>query len=189
MIQRPTLMRRLSAEESMETTKIIRITENDCNYMQQAVEAAENGIGNTYPKPAVGCIIVAHEEKGDKIIGRGFHPKAGYPHAEVFALLEACGHVSDGLESALEIVMNIKNSNIRKMNASKTSIVKSCRILRDCVRCIHLKMEQCARIVSSFVKRISPRPEDEIAELDYDISMNGAKFSALRKLARRMKGA
>ena len=101
--------------------------------------------------------------------------------------MEACGHVSDGLESALEIVMNIKNSNIRKMNASKTSIVKSCRILRDCVRCIHLKMEQCARIVSSFVKRISPRTDDEIAELDYDISMNGAKRSALRKLAGRMK--
>ena len=39
----------------------------------------------TEPNPAVGCVIV----KDGAVIGEGFHPKAGEPHAEVFALRAA----------------------------------------------------------------------------------------------------
>nr|MBP8046668.1 bifunctional diaminohydroxyphosphoribosylaminopyrimidine deaminase/5-amino-6-(5-phosphoribosylamino)uracil reductase RibD [Psychrobacter sp.] len=39
----------------------------------------------TRPNPAVGCVIV----QADKVVGQGFHPKAGQPHAEVFALKDA----------------------------------------------------------------------------------------------------
>ena len=43
---------------------------------------AKNGLGSTYPNPLVGSVIV-HE---DKIIGEGWHRKAGEPHAEVNAI-------------------------------------------------------------------------------------------------------
>ena len=70
-------------------------------YMRQAVECAKHGLGHTFPNPAVGCVIV-HGNKG--VIGQGFHPRAGYPHAEVFALLEAAGHVPDGVAAALSVI-------------------------------------------------------------------------------------
>ncbi|CAM4028563.1 bifunctional diaminohydroxyphosphoribosylaminopyrimidine deaminase/5-amino-6-(5-phosphoribosylamino)uracil reductase RibD [Psychrobacter arenosus] len=57
----------------------------DAYYMALAIESAGQGLFTTRPNPAVGCVIV----KDGEIIGRGFHPKAGQPHAEVFALREA----------------------------------------------------------------------------------------------------
>lgn len=50
--------------------------------MQRCLNLAENGLGKTYPNPLVGSVIV-HE---NKIIGEGWHYKAGYPHAEINAI-------------------------------------------------------------------------------------------------------
>ena len=82
--------------------------------MNLALEAAQKGVGNTYPNPAVGCVLVNNQRStdtndddcDDEIIGIGFHPKAGYPHAEIFALFEACGYVSSGVEAAKTVVEN-----------------------------------------------------------------------------------
>lgn len=60
----------------------------DQYWMQQAIELAKRGLYSTKPNPNVGCVIV----KDDQLIGQGFHPKAGQPHAEVFALREAGEH-------------------------------------------------------------------------------------------------
>jgi len=54
----------------------------DFYYMRRALELAEKGKGRTSPNPMVGCVIV----KNDKIIGEGYHQKAGTPHAEIVAL-------------------------------------------------------------------------------------------------------
>lgn len=54
-------------------------------YMQQAIMLAQQGIYSTRPNPAVGCVIV----NNNQVVGQGFHPKAGEPHAEVFALRQA----------------------------------------------------------------------------------------------------
>jgi len=51
-------------------------------YMQRCLELAKNGLGNTYPNPMVGSVIVFE----NKIIGEGWHQKAGEPHAEVNAI-------------------------------------------------------------------------------------------------------
>lgn len=57
----------------------------DQYWMQQAIELAKRGLYSTKPNPNVGCVIV----KDDQLIGEGFHPRAGQPHAEVFALRQA----------------------------------------------------------------------------------------------------
>ncbi len=54
-------------------------------YIALALELAEKGRGRTSPNPMVGAVVV----KDGRIIGRGFHAKAGGPHAEVVALQEA----------------------------------------------------------------------------------------------------
>jgi diaminohydroxyphosphoribosylaminopyrimidine deaminase/5-amino-6-(5-phosphoribosylamino)uracil reductase len=51
-------------------------------YIQRCIELAKNGLGTTYPNPLVGSIIVYD----NKIIGEGWHYKAGQPHAEVLAI-------------------------------------------------------------------------------------------------------
>ena len=50
--------------------------------MQRCLELAANGLGTTYPNPLVGSVIVVD----DKIIGEGWHRKAGEAHAEVNAI-------------------------------------------------------------------------------------------------------
>lgn len=57
----------------------------DCRMMQRCIELAQLAIGQTAPNPLVGAIIVRNGE----VVGEGFHPKAGHPHAEVFALISA----------------------------------------------------------------------------------------------------
>ncbi|NPA31500.1 MAG: bifunctional diaminohydroxyphosphoribosylaminopyrimidine deaminase/5-amino-6-(5-phosphoribosylamino)uracil reductase RibD, partial [Chloroflexi bacterium] len=53
--------------------------------MRLALDLARRGLGRTHPNPAVGAVIV----RDGRVVGRGFHPKAGEPHAEIFALREA----------------------------------------------------------------------------------------------------
>ncbi|MBI2657785.1 bifunctional diaminohydroxyphosphoribosylaminopyrimidine deaminase/5-amino-6-(5-phosphoribosylamino)uracil reductase RibD [Candidatus Woesearchaeota archaeon] len=53
--------------------------------MDLTIKLAEKGRGLTSPNPMVGCIIV----KRGRIVGKGFHKKAGTEHAEVLALNDA----------------------------------------------------------------------------------------------------
>ncbi len=51
-------------------------------YMHLALELASNGEGWVAPNPLVGAVIV----KNNRIIGRGYHPYFGGPHAEINAI-------------------------------------------------------------------------------------------------------
>ena len=51
-------------------------------FMQRALDLAQRAKGRTSPNPLVGAVIV----KDGKVIGEGYHRKAGTPHAEVHAL-------------------------------------------------------------------------------------------------------
>jgi len=53
--------------------------------MQRAISLAKRGHFTTSPNPRVGCVIV----QGGKVVGEGFHQKAGQGHAEVYALKQA----------------------------------------------------------------------------------------------------
>jgi diaminohydroxyphosphoribosylaminopyrimidine deaminase / 5-amino-6-(5-phosphoribosylamino)uracil reductase len=60
-------------------------TAEDHAYMAEALRLAERGRNTTTPNPRVGCVIV----RGEAVVGRGWHERAGGPHAEVTALAEA----------------------------------------------------------------------------------------------------
>jgi diaminohydroxyphosphoribosylaminopyrimidine deaminase/5-amino-6-(5-phosphoribosylamino)uracil reductase len=53
--------------------------------MREALKLARRGYGMTSPNPMVGAVLV----KAGKIIGRGFHRRAGSPHAEIEAMRDA----------------------------------------------------------------------------------------------------
>jgi len=69
------------------------ITQVDRGYMRRALELAARATGDVYPNPLVGCVVVDADR--DVVVGEGYHPKAGEPHAEVFAL-RAAGHLARG---------------------------------------------------------------------------------------------
>ncbi|MEP6885472.1 MAG: bifunctional diaminohydroxyphosphoribosylaminopyrimidine deaminase/5-amino-6-(5-phosphoribosylamino)uracil reductase RibD [Gammaproteobacteria bacterium] len=75
----------------------------DSAHMARALELAARGLYTTDPNPRVGCVVV----RDGRVIGEGWHVRAGEPHAEVLALraagpqargatlyvtLEPCGH-------------------------------------------------------------------------------------------------
>lgn len=57
----------------------------DIKYMEMALSQAVKGMGRTSPNPCVGAVIV----KDGEVVGKGFHKKAGTPHAEIHALADA----------------------------------------------------------------------------------------------------
>src|ERR1700730_3277105 len=59
--------------------------------MQRALELAARGLATTDPNPRVGCVI-AH---GERIVGEGWHRRAGEPHAEVLALQAAAAQAAE----------------------------------------------------------------------------------------------
>lgn len=85
--------------------------------MKRALELAQKAKGHTYPNPLVGSVIVHN----GKIIGEGYHKKAGEPHAEINAInsvsnqellrestiyvtLEPCSHFGKTPPCALKII-------------------------------------------------------------------------------------
>lgn len=85
-------------------------------YIRRCIELASKALGNTYPNPLVGSIIVHN----NKIIGEGYHHKAGENHAEINAInsvqdkslipestiyvsLEPCAHYGKTPPCALKI--------------------------------------------------------------------------------------
>lgn len=62
-------------------------------FMRTAIELAKKGLGWTSPNPAVGAVIV----KNGKIVGKGYHKRAGLPHAEVCAIEDAGKRAREGI--------------------------------------------------------------------------------------------
>jgi diaminohydroxyphosphoribosylaminopyrimidine deaminase/5-amino-6-(5-phosphoribosylamino)uracil reductase len=60
-------------------------SELDRAMMARALALAENGLYTATPNPRVGCVIA----KNGAVLGEGWHEKAGSPHAEIMALLQA----------------------------------------------------------------------------------------------------
>lgn len=58
---------------------------SDVRWMRAALTLARRGLGQTWPNPAVGCVVV----RDDRVLGRGATGAGGRPHAEAMALAAA----------------------------------------------------------------------------------------------------
>jgi diaminohydroxyphosphoribosylaminopyrimidine deaminase/5-amino-6-(5-phosphoribosylamino)uracil reductase len=70
---------------------VVKAKRTDATYLARALRIAERGIFTTHPNPRVGCVLV----KEDRIVGEGYHVKAGDDHAEG-AALKVAGHDARG---------------------------------------------------------------------------------------------
>lgn len=59
--------------------------DTDREYLRRALQLAAHGLYTTHPNPRVGCVLV----RDGRIVGEGWHRRAGEPHAEVHALAAA----------------------------------------------------------------------------------------------------
>lgn len=66
---------------------------NDADLMRRALALGARGLGRTWPNPPVGAVLV----RDGKVVGEGFHRRAGAPHAEIEAL-RAAGRRARGAE-------------------------------------------------------------------------------------------
>ncbi|KAL3132989.1 hypothetical protein ABBQ38_006901 [Trebouxia sp. C0009 RCD-2024] len=151
-----------------------QVSAQDRQHMKHALTLAKKGLGNTYPNPAVGCVIV---DQG-KVVGEGFHPKAGEPHAEVFALraagqrakgatayvtLEPCNHYgktppcSQALVDAqvAKVFVGVRDPNPLVNNAGVDTLT---RAGIDVVYIGGEEERECYDINADFMARMSHKP-------------------------------
>ena len=67
-------------------------SEDDRHFMRVALSLSKRGLGNVWPNPAVGCVLVSSD---GAIVGRGHTQPGGRPHAERVAL-DMAGHLACG---------------------------------------------------------------------------------------------
>lgn len=67
------------------------VTADDLRHMDHALRLARRGLGNVWPNPAVGCVLV----RDGRVVGRGWTQPGGRPHAERMAL-DAAGEAARG---------------------------------------------------------------------------------------------
>ena len=70
------------------------------DYLGLALVLAARGLGNVWPNPAVGCVLVRH----GRIVGRGWTQPGGRPHAEAMALEQAGNQTGDQARGATAYV-------------------------------------------------------------------------------------
>lgn len=105
------------------------------NYINRCLQLAENGLGKTYPNPMVGSVIV-HK---NRIIGEGWHQKAGKAHAEVNA------------------INSVKNRNLLQTSTIYVSL-EPCSHYGKTPPC-------CDLIIASGIKRVVIGTVDPFAEV------------------------
>ena len=135
-------------------------------YIDRCIQLAKNGLGRTYPNPMVGSVVVLN----DRIIGEGWHQKAGEPHAEVHAInavkdkellkkatiyvsLEPCSHYGKTPPcSNLIIDSGIKNVVIGSVDPYTEVAGKGIKKLMDagCKVVVGVREKECTELNKRF---------------------------------------
>ena len=140
---------------------------SDAAMMRLALRLAQRGHGRTSPNPMVGAVLV----KRGKVIGQGWHHRAGYSHAEIEALRDARARGNDPKGSTLYVTLEpcctqgrtppcteaIKSAGITQVIVGATDpnpahSGKAFRLLtRAGIRVVHgLLVEEAAELNESF---------------------------------------
>lgn len=145
-----------------------RFSDFDSQMMQRCLELAKHALGKTSPNPLVGSVVV----RGGIIVGEGFHPMAGQPHAEVFALkaageqaekatiyvnLEPCNHYgrTPPCTSAL-IAAKVAKVVVGMVDPNPLVSGKGIQYLRDrgIEVVVGVEEEACRQLNEAFIHRI-----------------------------------
>ncbi|MGB3294021.1 MAG: bifunctional diaminohydroxyphosphoribosylaminopyrimidine deaminase/5-amino-6-(5-phosphoribosylamino)uracil reductase RibD [Phormidesmis sp.] len=156
----------------------------DAEMMIRCCELAAKAAGHTAPNPLVGSVIT----QADRVVGEGYHPKAGRPHAEIFALrsagaqaqgatlyvnLEPCNHVgrtppcSDALIQAgiRRVVIGMADPNpaasggIEKLRAAGIEVN------------VGIEGNRCRQLNEAFIHRV--RHHQPFGILKYAMTLDG----------------
>lgn len=138
-------------------------------YMLRALELGAQAEGRTRPNPAVGAVVVAENQ----IVGEGFHPAAGQPHAEVFALqaaaeratnadlyvtLEPCSHQGrTGPCTEAIICAGIRRVFVGTQDPNPQVAGSGIRRLREAGIQVEvgLRETECRRLIAPFAKHVT----------------------------------
>ncbi len=157
---------------------------SDAELMLRCCKLAARAAGHTAPNPMVGSVIT----QGDVVVGEGFHPKAGEPHAEIFALrsagdraqgatlyvnLEPCNHTgrtppcSDAVIGAgiRRVVIGMRDPNPQ----AKGGVEKLREAGLDVV--VGVEEARCRQLNEAFIHRVTYRQPFGI--LKYAMTLDG----------------
>jgi diaminohydroxyphosphoribosylaminopyrimidine deaminase / 5-amino-6-(5-phosphoribosylamino)uracil reductase len=138
----------------------------DATFMRMAVRLARKGLGRTSPNPPVGAVVV----KGERVVGCGYHRRAGEPHAEALALaqagsrargatvyvtLEPCTHhgrtppCSEALIEAgiRRVVVGVRDPNRKVSGAGLETLARAGVEVRSGV-----EAQACAELIAAFAR-------------------------------------
>jgi diaminohydroxyphosphoribosylaminopyrimidine deaminase/5-amino-6-(5-phosphoribosylamino)uracil reductase len=144
----------------------------DPHFMSTCLSLAKQAEGRTAPNPMVGAVVV---DDAGNIVGSGFHPQAGQPHAEVFALeeagilaqgatlyvnLEPCNHhgrtppctdkiIASGVK---RVVIGMKDPN-PLVDGTGIQALEA----KGIETCIDVIAEECTWLNRAFVKRVKTK--------------------------------
>lgn len=102
----------------------------DSEFLHRALALARRGMGHTRPNPPVGAVIV----KNGKIVGEGWHRKAGGDHAEVAAMKNASRKGVKSLKGA-EIYVSLEPCSKKGRVGACTDAIASSGIKRVVYAC------------------------------------------------------
>lgn len=157
---------------------------NRSTIMRRCLALAAKGAGQTTPNPMVGAVVV----NNGKIVGEGFHPQVGQPHAEVFALqaaadavrgatlyvnLEPCNHTGRTppcTEAILQagistVVVGMGDPNPKASGGIERLRAAGVEVITD------VETAACERLNEAFIRRIRHRQPFSI--LKYAMTLDG----------------
>ena len=157
----------------------------DRQMIRRCLQLARKAEGRTSPNPLVGSVVV----KAGKIIGEGYHPAAGQPHAEIFALraagkaaqdstiyvnLEPCNHYgrtppcSEALIKAgvKKVVIGMEDCDPRVAGSGiKTLRAEGIEVI------VGVEEEACQELNEAFIQRI--KKQKPLGILKYAMTLDG----------------